>query len=89
MQPLSLATKVKEKHICYIVNTCPILKNSTLLKAINIYKKLNFSKYDSLNTFETVRDFLWDKKKPINYKLGKSVSLSISKLGSSTRGFIR
>ena len=66
-----LVSKVKEKHICYIVNTCPILKNSTLLKAINIYKKLNFSKYDSLNTFETVKDFLWDEKKPINYKLGK------------------
>ena len=62
---------IKEKHICYLMNTSPLLKTSTLQRAVNVYEKLNFSKFDGLNTFEIVKDFLWDKKKPINYKLSK------------------
>ena len=53
------------------MNTSPLLKDKTLLKAVNTYEKLNFSRYDSLNTFEIVKDFLWGKNKPINYKLEK------------------
>ena len=53
------------------MNTSPLLKTSTLEKAVNVYEKLNFSKFHSLNTFEIVKDFLWNKKKPINYKLNK------------------
>ena len=66
-----LARFIKEKHICYLMNTSPLLKTLTLKKAVNIYEKLNFSKFDGLNTFEIVKEFLWDKKKPINYKLSK------------------
>ena len=62
---------MKEKHICYLMNTSPLLKTSTLQKAVNVYEKLNLSQFDGLNTFEIVRDFLWNKKEPINYKLGK------------------
>jgi CMP-N-acetylneuraminic acid synthetase len=66
-----LAKFIKEDHICYLMNTSPLLKNSTLAKAVKTYEKLNFSKFDGLNTFEIVREFLWNKKKPINYKLSK------------------
>ena len=64
-----LVKHIKEKHICYLMTTSPLVKYKTLQKAINIYEKLNFSRYDSLNTFEIVKDFLWGKNKPINYKL--------------------
>ena len=66
-----LAKNIKENHICFLVNTCPLLKDSTLISAMNLYKKLNFSKHDSLNTFEIIKDYLWNRKKPINYKLEK------------------
>jgi len=66
-----LAKNVKEDHICYLINTCPLLKTSTIESAIKTYKKLNSSKFDSLNTFEAVKDFLWNKKGPINYNLSK------------------
>ena len=36
------------------------IKYKTLQKAVNIYEKLNFSKYDSLNTVNLVKDFLPD-----------------------------
>ncbi len=66
-----LAKNVKENHICYLTNTSPLLKVSTIEKAIKTYKKLDFSEFDSLNTFELVKDFLWNEIEPINYKLGK------------------
>ena len=66
-----LVKHIKENHICYLMNTSPLIKYKTLKKAVRIYEKLNFSKYDSLNTFEIVNDFLWGKNKPINYKLDK------------------
>ncbi len=66
-----LAKFIKEKHICYLMNTSPLLKTKTLNKAVKKYEKLNFSKFDGLNTFEVVKDFLWNKNKPINYKLSK------------------
>ena len=66
-----LAKFIKEKHICYLMNTSPLLKTKTLQKAVNVYEKINFLKFDGLNTFEIVKEFLWDKKKPINYKLSK------------------
>ena len=66
-----LAKQIKEEHICYLMNTSPLLEDKTLLKAVNTYEKLNFSRYDGLNTFEIVKDFLWGKNKPINYKLNK------------------
>ena len=62
---------MKEKHVCYLMNTSPLLKTSTLQKAVNVYERLNLNKFDGLNTFEAVKDFLWNKKKPINYKLDK------------------
>jgi len=62
---------MKEKHVCYLMNTSPLLKTSTLRKAVNVYERLNLNKFDGLNTFEVVKDFLWNKKKPINYKLGE------------------
>ena len=66
-----LVNKIKENHICYLVNTCPLLKTSTLYDAVNKYEKLNFSLFDCLNTFEIVKDFLWGYRNPINYKLDK------------------
>ena len=56
-----LVKHIKENHICYLMNTSPLIKYKTLKKAVGIYEKLNFSKYDSLNTFEIVKDFLWGK----------------------------
>jgi|TARA_B110000971_G_C19925558_1_gene461358 CMP-N-acetylneuraminic acid synthetase len=66
-----LVKQIKESHICYLMNTSPLLELKTLQKAVNIYEKLNFSRYDGLNTFEIVKDFLWGKNEPINYKLNK------------------
>ena len=47
-----------------------LIKYKTLKKRLE-FMKIKFSKYDSLNTFEIVKDFLWGKNKPINYKLDK------------------
>lgn len=67
-----LAKKIKEDHICYLNNTSPLLKISTILKALKLYKNLNFRKYDSLGTFELCNEFLWNKDGPINYDLKKT-----------------
>jgi len=62
---------ISEAHICYLTNTSPLLKDSTVKKAIEIYKKLNVKKYDSLSTFEECHDFMWNEKLSINYKVNK------------------
>ena len=64
-----LIKHIKEEHICYLTNTSPLLKTSTVQKGIDIYKKIQSSRFDGLHTFEEVKDFLWNKQKPINYKL--------------------
>ena len=66
-----LTKYIDEDHICYITNTSPLLLTSTVKKAIKIYKKLDFKKFDSLSTFEVCRDFLWNDKIPLNYKVNK------------------
>tara|TARA_Y100000294_G_C8522175_1_gene323362 strand:+ start:357 stop:1013 length:657 start_codon:yes stop_codon:yes gene_type:complete len=60
---------IKEEHICYLTNTSPLLKTSTVQKGIDIYKKIKSSRFDGLHTFEEVKDFLWNKQKPINYNV--------------------
>lgn len=66
-----LAKYISEEHICYLTNTSPLLKSSTIEKALKIYRKLNFNKYDSLSTFEVCKDFLWNENTAINYDLKK------------------
>ena len=66
-----LSKKIEENHICYLTNTSPLLKISTIKKCVRIYKSLDFKKYDSLSTFENCYDFLWKNNKPINYKVQK------------------
>ena len=39
---------MKEKHVCYLMNTSPLLKTSTLQKAVNVYERLNLNKFDGL-----------------------------------------
>ena len=60
---------IREEHFCYLTNTSPLLKDSTIRKAIKIYKNLNIKKNDSLSTFESCHDFLWNEKSSINYKV--------------------
>ena len=66
-----LTKYIDEDHICYITNTSPLLLTSTIKKAVKIYKKLDLKKFDSLSTFEVCRDFLWNDKSPLNYKVKK------------------
>ena len=60
---------VSEEHFCYLTNTSPLLNDSTIRKAIKIYKNLNIKKNDSLSTFESCHDFMWNEKSSINYKV--------------------
>ena len=66
-----LVKHIVEENICYLTNTSPLLKISTIIQAVKKYKKLDFKKYDSLSSFEVCKEFLWDKKKPINYNIKK------------------
>lgn len=60
-----LAKKINTKNICYLHVTSPFLKDSTLKKAIKIF--INNKKNDSIATVTQVKEYLWYKKKPINY----------------------
>lgn len=46
--------------------TSPLIKDETIYEAIECFKK-NMGKYDSLNTGNYVKDFLWLDGKPLNY----------------------
>ena len=60
-----LAEKITTKYVCYLHVTSPFLKDSTLKKAIKIF--INNKKNDSIATVTQVKEYLWYKKRPVNY----------------------
>ena len=65
-----LAKKVKTKFVCYLHVTSPFLKDSTLLDALKKFANKN-RRYDSVATVTTLKEYLWRKKKAINYNPNK------------------
>ena len=61
-----LASEIECEHILYLHVTSPLLENETLLECVEKYKNLD-SNYDSLATVHSVKEYLWQDSKPINY----------------------
>jgi CMP-N-acetylneuraminic acid synthetase len=61
-----LAKKVKTKFVCYLHVTSPFLKDITLKKSINLFTK-NLKKFNSLATVTTLKEYMWQNGKPLNY----------------------
>jgi CMP-N-acetylneuraminic acid synthetase len=61
---------IKADHILWTHVTSPFFDNLDYKKAIAMYKK-NIKKYDSLMGVSKVQDFIYDKKKPINFNKKK------------------
>ncbi len=49
----------------FVNATNPLISNETIVKAIVIYK--NTDEFDSVNTVNSVKEFLWLNNKPMNY----------------------
>lgn len=56
--------------VLYAHATNPIIKDETIEKCINEYIN-NIDKYDSLNTVNLVKEFMWLNGQPINYDPNK------------------
>lgn len=54
--------------VVYTNVTNPLVKDETIYEAIEKYKEFN-DKYDSLNSAYSVKEFLFQNNKPINYDL--------------------
>ncbi len=67
----NVASSTKSKYILFTHCTNPIIKSSTYEKTIKRFF-LNKNKYDSLNSVSEVKEFLFLKNKPINFKLDKA-----------------
>jgi N-acylneuraminate cytidylyltransferase len=66
-----LAKKVKTKFVCYLHVTSPFLKDITLKKSINLFTK-NLKKFNSLATVTTLKEYMWQNGKPLNYNPEKT-----------------
>ena len=63
-----LASLVKTKYVCYLHVTSPFLRDDSLRKAIKIFfNKVKNSKIDCLATTTPLKEYLWFKKKAVNY----------------------
>ena len=67
-----LASLVKTKYVCYLHVTSPFLKDESLKKAVKIFlKKVKKKKIDCLASTTPLKEYLWFKKKEINYNANK------------------
>jgi len=69
----NVADNTKSEYIMFTNCTSPLIKLSTYQKIISIYKKnLLEKKYDSINTVTEIKEFLFHKDKPINFKINRT-----------------
>ncbi len=61
-----LASEIECEHILYLHVTSPLLEDETLSECVQKYKNLS-SKYDSLATVHSVKEYLWQDSNPVNY----------------------
>ena len=61
---------IESDHILWTHVTSPFFNNKNYEGAIKIYKN-NLKKYDSLMGVTKIQDFIYDKKKPINFNKKK------------------
>jgi CMP-N-acetylneuraminic acid synthetase len=61
---------IKSGHVLWTHVTSPFFNNNDYDRAIRLYKK-NIKKYDSLMGATKIQDFIYDKKKPINFNKQK------------------
>lgn len=61
-----IATVVSSENIALVHCTNPLLKDETLQSAINLFLELD-KKYDSVNSAEELKKFVFYKGKPVNY----------------------
>ena len=61
---------MKSDHILWTHVTSPFFDNKEYERAIKLYKK-NIKKHDSLMGVTKIQDFIYDKKKPINFNRKK------------------
>ena len=66
----NVAENVEGEHLMWSPVVNPLVEPKTYSKAINMYFSALKLGYDSLFSVEAFKRFLWDEKKPINYKLG-------------------
>ncbi|MDC1096236.1 hypothetical protein OAS47_02830 [Pelagibacteraceae bacterium] len=63
-----LASKIKTKYLCYLHVTSPFLSDRSLKKAVQIFlRNQKNKKIDCVATVTELQEYLWDKKKAINY----------------------
>lgn len=66
----NIAENIDCDVVLYAHATNPIIKDETIEKCINEYIN-NIDKYDSLNTVNLIKEFLWLDNKPLNYNPDK------------------
>ena len=64
----NLAKSIKGDYLMYCPCTSPIINKNTYDNFLNTFKKYK-NKYDSFNTVETLKTYIWKKNKPLNYNL--------------------
>tara|TARA_A100001011_G_scaffold377911_1_gene442090 strand:+ start:613 stop:1269 length:657 start_codon:yes stop_codon:yes gene_type:complete len=67
----NVASETKSKFILFTHCTSPMISVKTYEKTIKSFFS-NHNNFDSLNTVSEVKEFLFLKKKPINFKLNKA-----------------
>lgn len=66
-----ICESVEGDHIIWAPVTAPLISVETYISSFNIYNEQVINGlYDSLITVEPFKRYLWNKKGPINYKLG-------------------
>ena len=63
-----LAKKIKTNYIAWIPVTSPLVDNKIYKKAINTFKKMDKKNFDSLLSVHEIQEYLYYKKKPLNFK---------------------
>mgnify|MGYP001180203646 CR=1 FL=1 len=62
-----LAKKIKTPYVAWIPVTSPLIGANIYKKAINTFKNMNHDKFDSLLSVNTIQDYLYYKRKPLNF----------------------
>jgi N-acylneuraminate cytidylyltransferase len=69
----NVADNTSSEYIMFTNCTSPLIKLSTYKKIISLSKEIfENNKFDSLNTVTEIKEFLFEKNKPINFKLNKT-----------------
>ena len=69
----NVADNTSSEYIRFTNCTSPLIKLSTYKKIISLSKEIfENNKFDSLNTVTEIKEFLFEKNKPINFKLNKT-----------------